>query len=88
MKPKTKAAKATKKASAKPAPITKRIKTPGDGSWYYWFDATLWERFSQRELAELCRERGIPINKSKNAMVQALAEHLTRYPREVTITIR
>lgn len=70
MKPTTKAAKATKKASAK-APITVEIQFHELNVW-----ALLMMGMSQRKLAEACRVRGIPVAKYKSKMAQRLRDYL------------
>lgn len=43
---------------------------------------------SQRELAELCRERGIPIQKGKDSIAHRLASHIAAHAKEIILVIR
>lgn len=43
---------------------------------------------SQRELTELCREHGVPIQKGKDNIAHRLASHIAANAKEVILVIR
>lgn len=46
------------------------------------------DNHSQREIADLCRERSIPIKKYKFSMCFVLAQHIAAHAKEIILVIR